>query len=285
MLALEDSTSSIIPPFFLKLHIPAKALPIMNLYTRPGRKPRIIWAAPQLQIRRCTKYNEGMKCATFPLEPSPSVSAGSQWQLEQLEKRHCAHGGMCLWWWFLTGPYHRVPTTGPVCCAQNQNFGSRNYMYPISIYWSAPFREYDSKGWKNDKTKCSWRASARSAPFVPEMASSIFLRAPKVVIPSSFRSWSVRVRNVWRSIWKQQAISSSSKSFKSSWVSAMSPSAAGPKIFRQLKFWPCRSGALSLLYLLLLEDVCILPQAQVAEQLRQVWAFQRRVQAAAVAAS
>lgn len=44
-------------------------------------------------------------------------------------------------------------------------------------------------------------------PFVPEMASSIFLRAPNVVIPSSFRSWSVRVRKVWRSIWKQQRIS------------------------------------------------------------------------------
>lgn len=40
--------------------------------------------------------------------------------------------------------------------------------------------------------------------FVPEMARSIFLRAPKVVMPSSFRSWSVRVRNVCRSIWKQQ---------------------------------------------------------------------------------
>lgn len=40
--------------------------------------------------------------------------------------------------------------------------------------------------------------------FVPEMASSIFLRAPKVVMPSSFRSWSVRVRNVCRSIWKQR---------------------------------------------------------------------------------
>lgn len=37
--------------------------------------------------------------------------------------------------------------------------------------------------------------------FVPEMARSIFLRAPKVVMPSSFRSWSVRVRNVCRSIW------------------------------------------------------------------------------------
>lgn len=37
--------------------------------------------------------------------------------------------------------------------------------------------------------------------FLPEMASSIFLRAPKVVMPSSFRSWSVRVRKVWRSIW------------------------------------------------------------------------------------
>lgn len=49
-------------------------------------------------------------------------------------------------------------------------------------------------------------------------------------------------------------------------------------------FWPCKSDGLSLLYLLLLEDVCVLPQAQVAEQLRQVWAFQRRVQAAAVAA-
>lgn len=35
---------------------------------------------------------------------------------------------------------------------------------------------------------------------IPEIASSIFLRAPKVVIPSSFRSWSVSVRNVWRSI-------------------------------------------------------------------------------------
>ena len=35
---------------------------------------------------------------------------------------------------------------------------------------------------------------------VPEMARSIFLRAPNVVMPSSFRSWSVRVRNVWRSI-------------------------------------------------------------------------------------
>lgn len=42
--------------------------------------------------------------------------------------------------------------------------------------------------------------------FVPEMASSIFLRAPKVVMPSSFRSWSVRVRNVWRSIWRKQQI-------------------------------------------------------------------------------
>lgn len=38
-------------------------------------------------------------------------------------------------------------------------------------------------------------------------------------------------------------------------------------------------------YLLLLEDVCVLPQAQVAEELRQVRAFQRRVQAAAVAAA
>lgn len=40
-----------------------------------------------------------------------------------------------------------------------------------------------------------------------------------------------------------------------------------------------------LLYLLLLEDVCVLPQAQFAEQLWQVGAFQRRVQTAAVAAS
>lgn len=38
-------------------------------------------------------------------------------------------------------------------------------------------------------------------------------------------------------------------------------------------------------YLLLLEDVRVLPQAQLAEQLRQVGAFQRRAQAAAVAAS
>lgn len=64
----------------------------------------------------------------------------------------------------------------------------------------------------------------------------------------------------------------------------MSPSAAGPKMFWQLMFWPRRSEGLSLLYLLLLEYVCVLPQAQVAEQLRQVWALQRRVQAAAVAA-
>lgn len=44
------------------------------------------------------------------------------------------------------------------------------------------------------------------------------------------------------------------------------------------------SDSWRLLYLLLLEDICVLPQAQVTEQLRQVWAFQRRVQAAAVAA-
>lgn len=37
-------------------------------------------------------------------------------------------------------------------------------------------------------------------------------------------------------------------------------------------------------YLLLLEDVRVLPQAQLAEKLGQVWAFQRRIQAAAVAA-
>lgn len=39
--------------------------------------------------------------------------------------------------------------------------------------------------------------------FVPEMASSIFLRAPNVVMPNSLRSWSVRVKNVWRSIWNR----------------------------------------------------------------------------------
>lgn len=51
---------------------------------------------------------------------------------------------------------------------------------------------------KNDTKTCS--------SFVPEMASSIFLRAPNVVMPSSFRSWSVRVRKVWRSICKQQQV-------------------------------------------------------------------------------
>lgn len=44
-------------------------------------------------------------------------------------------------------------------------------------------------------------------------------------------------------------------------------------------------GAALSSYLLLLENVCVLPQAQVAEELRQVRALQRRVQAAAVAAT
>lgn len=52
-----------------------------------------------------------------------------------------------------------------------------------------------------------------------EIASSIFLRAPKVVIPSSFRSWSVSVRNVWRSIsccWKTSVYLPSPSLLKSS---------------------------------------------------------------------
>lgn len=84
--------------------------------------------------------------------------------------------------------------------------------------------------------------------FVPEMASSIFLRAPNVVIPSSFRSWSVRVRKVWRSIWKQQRIVG---------------------CFVALEALRAERGQTPR-YLLLLEDVRVLPQAQVAEQLRQV---------------
>lgn len=64
-------------------------------------------------------------------------------------------------------------------------------------------RRTGTKGltWKNKSNTEMFPSS-----FVPEMASSIFLRAPKVVMPSSFRSWSVRVRNVWRSIWKQQQV-------------------------------------------------------------------------------
>lgn len=51
------------------------------------------------------------------------------------------------------------------------------------------------------KIKCNKRMLFLNFFFsIPEIASSIFLRAPKVVIPSSFRSWSVSVRNVWRSI-------------------------------------------------------------------------------------
>lgn len=40
-----------------------------------------------------------------------------------------------------------------------------------------------------------------------------------------------------------------------------------------------------ILYLLLLEDVCVFPQTQLAEKFWQVGAFQGRVQAAAVASS
>lgn len=46
-----------------------------------------------------------------------------------------------------------------------------------------------------------------------------------------------------------------------------------------------KKEVLSRPYLLLLEDICVLPQAQLAEQLGQVRALQRWVQAAAVAAS
>lgn len=45
-----------------------------------------------------------------------------------------------------------------------------------------------------------------------------------------------------------------------------------------------RKWVYTLQYLLLLEDICVFPQAQLAEELGQVWTFQRRVQAATVAA-
>lgn len=65
--------------------------------------------------------------------------------------------------------------------------------------------------WNQERYKELWNVAGNitmAAPVVclegnwPEMASSIFLRAPNVVMPSSFRSWSVSVRNVWRSIWE-----------------------------------------------------------------------------------
>jgi len=58
-----------------------------------------------------------------------------------------------------------------------------------------------------------------------------------------------------------------------------------PKGNRRVKWWKSQlEQEFPLRYLLLLEDVRVLPQAQRAEQLGQVRAFQRRVQAAAVAA-
>lgn len=80
-----------------------------------------------------------------------------------------------------------------------------------------------------DPTERSIKNPGISAKFLPEIAISIFLLAPNVDTPTSFRSSSERVRNVWKSIWWRKN--------KREWPKQHQKSSAQHKLMISNVFW------------------------------------------------